>query len=98
MIPVLTLIPKRNANVQDPENRIGYTKYYVKHGKLSNIILKPAIKNILGQKLWLSIILPVWGHSESKEWEKNIHVGLVKGDEESGPNFEQMKDMMWEMQ
>lgn len=32
------------------------------------------------------------------EWEKNVHVCLVKGDEESGPNFEQMKDMMWKMQ
>lgn len=32
------------------------------------------------------------------EWEKNVHVCLVKGGEESGPNFEQMKDMMWKMQ
>lgn len=38
------------------------------------------------------------GYSESKGWEKNVHVDLVKGDEESGPNFEQIKDMMWEMQ
>ena len=29
-IPVVTFILKRNTDVQDPKNRAGYRKYYVK--------------------------------------------------------------------
>lgn len=47
VIPVLTFIPKRNANVQDLENRVEYTKYYVKQKELSNTFLKPTIKKYL---------------------------------------------------
>ena len=61
--------------------------------------MKPSIKKIFGQKLQLSTILSIWDHNKSNRWENTTtHAILVKADEGSESNFEQIKDMTQEIQ
>jgi len=78
---------------------VGHRKYYTKQKKLLNVIMKPSIKKIFGQKLQLSTILSIWDHNKSNRWENTTtHAILVKADEGSESNFEQIKDMTQEIQ